>query len=233
PGDSLIGELTDGQPARAWQYTTDGLPSRWSGRELALWATDEIPVTSSIEIDLALRASTTAAARDGASAHIPWRALSPALSSTWRVIPNGRLTFMAGFARYAPRLPLNYLSYGDPHGLTGAVHRWTDVNQDARLQPDEVGVTIAPVGPCCANGRLNTIADDLHPPPTMEIRGMLETRLTDHLVLRLGGTDRRQTGVIQPVNTASRADNYSVTYVEDPGLNSLGPEDDQLIPIFN
>ena len=33
------------QPARAWEYTTDGATSRSSGRELALWATDEIPVT--------------------------------------------------------------------------------------------------------------------------------------------------------------------------------------------
>lgn len=233
PGDSLIGELVNGQSARAWLYTTDGLDSHWGGRELALWATDEIPVTSSFDIDLGLRASASSAARDGSSAGIPWRALSPAMSGTWRVQPNGRLTFKAGYARYAPRLPLNYLSFGDPHGLTGTVHRWTDVNQDARVQPDEVGVTIAAVGPCCANGQLNTIARDLHPPPVAEIRASLETRLTDHLVLRLGGTDRRQTGVIQPVNSANRPENYSVSYVEDPGLNSLDPEDDQVLPIFN
>jgi hypothetical protein len=35
------------------------------------------------------------------------------------------------------------------------------------------------------------------------------------------------------VNSAFRADNYSVTYVEDPGLNSALPVDDQLVPIFN
>ncbi len=233
PGDSLIGELVDGQPARAWHYTTDGLPSRWRGRELSVWATDGIPVTSNFDVDLALRGSTTAAARDGKSADIAWRALSPAMSGTWRVRPNGRLTLMGGYARYAPRFPLNYLRFGDPHALTGTVNRWSDLNHDARLQPNEVGVTIAPVGPCCANGELNTIADDLHPPPTREIRATLETRLNDHLVLRLGGTDRRQHGVIQPVNSAYRPANYSVTYVADPGLNSLGPDDDQMLPVFN
>jgi hypothetical protein len=233
PGDSLVGELVDGRPARAWLYTTDGQSSRWGGRELAFWATDEIPVTSTVDIDLALRASASSAARDGTSADIPWRALSPAVSGTWRIRPNGRLTFMAGYARYAPRFPLNYLRFGDPHGLTGTVHRWTDLNQDARLQPGEVGMTVAAVGQCCANGRLNTIAGDLHPPPISEVRGALETRLTDHLVLRLGGTDRRQTGVIQPVNSAYRAGNYSVTYVEDPGLNRLLTDDDQMLPIAN
>ena len=155
------------------------------------------------------------------------------MSGTWRVLPRGRLTFIAGYARYAPRLPLNYLSYGDPHGLTGTVNRWNDANQDARLQPNEVGTTIAAVGPCCANGRLNTIAGDLHPPPTAEVRAALETRFSEHMVLRLMGIDRRQKDVIQPVNSAYQAANYSVTFVEDPGLNSLDPVDDQMLPIVN
>ena len=42
PGASLIGELVDGEPARAWQYNSDGGTSRWRGSEAALWATDEI-----------------------------------------------------------------------------------------------------------------------------------------------------------------------------------------------
>ena len=53
--------------------------------------------------------------------------------------PNGRLTFLAGYARYASRLPLNYLAFGDPHSLTGVVRRWNDLNRDRRLQPGEVG----------------------------------------------------------------------------------------------
>ncbi len=233
PGASLIGELVDGQPARAWQYTTDGDRSRWGGLELALWATNEIPITSRVDIDLGLRASTTAASRNGEGVDIPWRALSPSVSGTWRILPNDRLTFLAGYARYAARLPLNYLSFGDPHGLAGSVHRWNDVNGDRRLQADEVGLTVAATGPCCAEGRLNTIADDLHPPPTTEVRFWLQTRLTDHLVLRLGGTDRREFRLIQPINAASVPGNFSLTHVEDPGLNQLRPEDDQLLPIFN
>ena len=178
------------------------MTSRSSGRELAFWATDGIPVGSRVDIDLGLRASTTAAFRDGAAAHVPWRALSPSVNTTWQVLPGERLTFQVGYAAYAARLPLNYLSFGDPHGLTGIVHRWNDLNQDHTLQAGEVGMTLAAVGPCCANGRLNGIAADLRPPRTTEIRASLQTRLTDHLVLRLGGTDRRQTRLIQPVNAA-------------------------------
>ena len=158
PGSSLLGELVDGEPARAWQYTSDGGTSRWSGTEGALWATDEIAITSRIDVDLGLRASTAGASREGAN--IRWNTLSPSILGTYRAINNGWLTFLAGYAEYDERLPLNYLAFGDPHALTGSVHRWNDVNADLMPQASEVGVTIAAVGPCCANGRLNVIDDE-------------------------------------------------------------------------
>ena len=233
PGASLIGELVDGQPARAWAYGTDAVTAQWRGRELALWATDVVPVTSTLDVDLGLRASILSASRDGVGGDISWPALSPSVGGTWRALPNDRLTFQVGYARYASRLPLNYLSYGDPHGLSGTVSRWDDVNGDQRLQANEVGLTVAAVGPCCANGRLNAIADDLHAPRTKETRIVVQTRLTEHLVLRFGATDRRTYRLIQPINAAVTAANASLTHVEDPALNMLGADDDQLLPIFN
>jgi hypothetical protein len=233
PGTSLIGELVDGQPARAWQYSTDGAPSRAGGRELAIWATNEMPVTSRFDLTFGLRATTAAASRHGEAAGITWRALSPSISGTWRVLPDDRVTFLLGVAQYAARLPLNYLSYGDPHGLAGTVHLWNDANHDQRLQADEVGSTIAAVGPCCANGRLNTIAAGLREPRTTEIRASLQARLSKHLVLRLGVTDRWTSRLIQPVNSVEAAGNFSLTHVEDTGLNLLNPDDDHVLPIFS
>jgi hypothetical protein len=232
PGTSLIGELVDGFPARAWEYSTDGAPSRAGGRELSLWASDEMHPTPWLDLDLALRATTSAATREGEDNGITWSALSPSISTTFRA-PNDRLTLLIGVARYDARLPLNYLSYGDPHGLTGNVHLWNDLNGDRQLQNGEVGQRIAAVGPCCANGQLNTIADDLYMPKTREILASLQARLTDHLVLRVGGTDRRTSGLVQPVNSLGMQGNFSLTHVDDTGLNLLDPEDDVVIPIFN
>jgi hypothetical protein len=233
PGTSLIGELVDGEPARAWQYSTDGAPSQAGGRELALWATNEMPVTSRFDLNFGLRATTTAASRRGEAGGITWRDLSPSISGTWRVLADDRLTFLIGVAQYSARLPLNYLSFGDPHGLTGTVHLWNDVNHDRTLQTSEVGATIAAVGPCCANGRLNTIAADLQPPRTTEVRVSLQTRLSEHIVLRIGGTDRRTHRLIQPVNGVGTNGNFSLTHVEDTGLSLLDAEDDQALPIFS
>ena len=232
PGPSLIGELVDGKPARAWHYWTDGDASRARGTELALWATNEMPVTSRFDLDFGLRATTSAASRPGEAGGIRWRALSPSISGTLRVLPDDRLTLLLGAAQYAARLPLNYLSFGDPHGLAGTVHRWNDLNHDRTLQTGEVGTTVAAVGPCCAYGRMNTIAADLREPRTTEIRVSLQTRLSEHLVLRLGGTDRRTSRLIQPVNTVEMS-NYSLTHVDDTGLNLTDPVDDQVLPIFS
>ena len=231
PGSSLLGELVDGEPARAWEYTSDGGTSRWGGSEAALWATDEIAITPRIDVDLGLRASTAGASREGAN--IRWNTLSPSILGTYRAINNGWLTFLAGYAEYDARLPLNYLAFGDPHALTGSVHRWTDVNADRIPQTNEVGVTIAAVGPCCANGRPNVIDDELRAPRMKEIRAVLQTKLSEHIILRLGGTDRRHYNLPQVVNLANVPENYILTHVEDHALDILVDEDDQLLPIWN
>jgi hypothetical protein len=231
PGTSLIGELVDGEPARAWRYASDGGISRWAGSEAALWATDEIAITSRIDVDLGLRASTAGASREGAN--IRWNTLSPSILGTYRAINNGWLTFLAGYAQYDARLPLNYLAFGDPHALTGSVHRWNDVNADRIPQSGEVGVTIAAVGPCCANGRPNVIDDQLKAPRMKEVRAALQTKLSEHIILRLGGTDRRQYNLPQVLNLANVPENYTLTHVEDDALDILVDEDDQLVPIWN
>jgi hypothetical protein len=233
PGPSVIGELVDGEPARVWEYTSDGESSRWRGNELTMWATDEVHVHPRVDVDLGLRAAMSNASRGGVGGHITWSALSPSILGTYRAISNGRLTFLAGYARYASRLPLNYLAYGDPHSLTGTVRRWNDLNHDRQLQQGEGGIGIAAVGPCCANGQPNTIADDLSAPRMKEIRAALQTRITDTMVLRLAGTDRRHYRLIQPVDSVGVYPNYSLAHVEDKALDQLVDADDQLLPIFD
>ena len=233
PGASFIGELVDGHPARVWEYTSDGESSHWRGNELTLWAGDEVAVHPRVDIDLGLRATMANASRGGAGGHITWTALSPSILGTYRAIGDGRLTFLAGYARYASRLPLNYLAWGDPHSLTGVVRRWNDLNHDGLLQRGEGGIVLSAVGPCCALGRPNTIADDLSAPRMKEVRAVLQTRLTDTMVLRLGGTDRRHYRLVQPVNSAAVHDSYTLAHVDDKALDQLVDEDDQLLPIFS
>ena len=90
-------------------------------------------------------------------------------------------------------------------------------------------MTIAAVGPCCANGRLNVIDDELKAPRMKEIRAVLQTRLSEHIILRLGGTDRRQYNLPQLVNLANVPANYHVDARRGHGARSAGQDvDDQL-----
>lgn len=235
PGATTVGELVQGRPARVWSYATSGQPSKWSGLEFAAWVTDEFSPTPRVDVDLGLRASVTGASRDGTSPGIPWRSVSPSVLTTSRLLDwggYGRLSLLAGFARYGARLPLSYLAFGDPNSLAGTVHLWTDRNRDNLFQAGEASTAVAQVGPCCAATRPNTVAE-LRTPPTREFLIGLHARLTDRLMLRLGGTDRRQYRLIQAVNAAYDLKNYSLTHVDDPALDMLVTEDDQLLPIFN
>lgn len=232
-GTTTVGETIDGIPARAWQYTSDGGTSVWRGTELAFWAANQISIGSRVDVDLGLRASLTSPSRADSPVDTSWRSVSPSVNTRWQLLPRGRLTLLAGYSRYDPRLPLNYLAYGDPHSLSGFVSRWKDTNGDRLLQPSEIGARIAAIGPCCAGGRPNSIASGLEPPPTREFLTGLETRLSDTMVLRFGATDRRQYRIIQPINDAYVVSNYSLTHVDDPALDMGRVEDDQLLPIFN
>ena len=66
-----------------------------------------------------------------------------------------------------------------------------------------------------------------------EIRAVLQTKLGEHIILRLGGTDRRQYNLPQVVNLANVPENYILTHVDDHALDILVEEDDQLLPIWN
>jgi hypothetical protein len=231
PGDTIIGELVDGRPARAFAYAASG-PVTWSGAEIAFWATDRIPVTSRLDLDAALRVASTTASRAGSAVHIPWRSVSPSIQGTWRALPNGRLTLVAGYAKYSSRLPLDYLAWGDPNSLFGSVHTWIDRNGDRVPQVGEVGSLLTPVGPCCAGGQPNTIDPDLRPPYTNEFLVGVHTRLGSHFMLRLGSTDRRQYNLIEPVDAANVPANFTLTHVPDPGLDMARAEDDQMLPVF-
>ncbi len=66
-----------------------------------------------------------------------------------------------------------------------------------------------------------------------EIRAVLQTKLSEHIILRLGGTDRRQYNLPQLVNLANVPANYELTHVEDSGLDLLQDVDDQLVPVWN
>lgn len=231
-GAVTIGELVNGVPARAWSYATNP-GSHWSSRTFAAFAADRFTIGPRVEAEIGLRAESTLGSRPDAHGVISWRSIDPRVALTWHADEGGRFTMRGGFGRYAHRLPLEYLAYGDPLALAGHVYRWNDRDGDRVFQLPEIGTLIAPIGPCCAGTLANGIDPDLKQPWTDEYFASMETRLGRTMVLRLTGTDHREYRLVQPVNVGVDAGDYTVSYVYDPALDLASTSDDQLLPVFN
>ena len=126
--------------------------------------------------------------------------MSPRINTRWQVHGSDRTALFGGYARYADRLPLDYLAYGDRTGPAGEAYRWNDLNGDRLLQPGEQGVLVASVGPCCARAIPNSIDPHLCAPRSDEFVVGVEHRIAGNLRLRLVGTDRRDRPLVAPVN---------------------------------
>ena len=64
PGNTQLGELLYGVPARCGGPSSTGAPSEWSSAELALWAASQIALTRRFDLDIGLRAAATFVSHD-------------------------------------------------------------------------------------------------------------------------------------------------------------------------
>jgi hypothetical protein len=226
-GDSpLVGERVAGLPARAWAYGRVGT-SRWHATELAAFAADRI-LLGPLAAEAGVRYERTQA-RATAGGRITWNTLAPRVSLRLRLARGAGLVAFAGYARYSHRLPLRALAFGDPAAAQGTVARWNDANGDLRVQPSEVGPIVARLGP---GGSTSEIDSNLARPFTDETLAGIELRQA-WLRLRLAGYHRRERSLLESVNTGVPSSAYDVRFVPDPGGDLLGPQDDQLLPVYD
>jgi len=225
----LTAETVDGFPARVWDYGLSGPESRWGAFDFAAWAADRVRWARA-SLDAGLRFELTRGSAAGAPVDIQWTSVSPRLSARADLTKGGGLALLAGYARYRQRLPLQWLAYGDPSAAQGHVYRWEDRNGNGRLDPGEQGALVAAVGP---GGPSASIDPALRPAYTDELVAGLEARLARGWTARLSGIYRREHDLVASVDVGAPRSAYTVTYVPDPGGDLLGPEDDQLLPVYD
>ena len=230
---ALVAETVAGIPARVWSYGTLGPESRWSSLEVGGYLADRLALASSLALDAGIRLDTSRGSARGGSTGISWVIASPRINMRWQVHGSERTALFGGYARYADRLPLDYLAYGDRTGPAGGAYRWNDLNGDRLLQPGEQGVLIASVGPCCARAVPNSIDPHLRAPRSDEFVVGVEHRIAGNLRLRLVGTDRRDRHLVAPVNAGVGLADYTLRYLPDRGADWVGPADDRLLPVYD
>jgi hypothetical protein len=218
-----VGELLDGRPARAWTFAA--FESRWSGTDLALHATDSATFGRALEMEAGLRLETSGASAEGVEGRLRWTALSPRLNLRWHA--TGGLTLFGSYGHYRHRLPLGLLAWGDPSARTGTVRLWTD-DGDGVFEEGEKGPLVARRGPGAPIGARDA---GLAPPRTEEVVAGAEVRFGSWRVA-FQGVHRDERNLVESVNVGVPDDRYDVVTVLDPGGDIVGPQDDQLLPIF-
>jgi hypothetical protein len=228
-----IPETVGGLPARVWEYAWSGPDSRRHLRDLAAWAADRLVLGDRLLIEAGLRLDLSAGSAEGAAQGVSWTTLSPRLSARLRLTESGRFTVFGGYADYRHALRLEPFTFGDPNGPEAAVYLWDDLNRDGRFAPEERGVLVARVGPGAADGALAAIDPALRPPRTRELALGLEWSPGRDWTLRLIGFDRRESDLLESVDVGVPVSGYDVRYLPDPAGDIDGPQDDQLLPVYD
>jgi hypothetical protein len=227
----LIPETVDGIAARVWDYGWPGPDSRRHALALAAWASERLTWGERLFVEAGLRFEKTTGSADGAAQGVSWTSLQPRVSARVRLAGAGRLSLLGGWAEYRHRLLLDALAFGDPNAPSASVYRWVDANGDGQYEPSERGVLVARVGP--GDPAIAGIDPVLRQPRTREVVAGVEASPGKGWLLAFLAFDRRETDLVEPVNVGVPASDYVVRYLPDPGHDIVGPQDDQLLPVFD
>jgi hypothetical protein len=226
-----IPETVDGIAARVWDYTWPGADSRRHVVDVAAWASERLTWGERLFVDAGLRFAKATGSADGAAQGVSWTSLQPRVSARLRLANAGRLTLMGGWAEYRRRLLLDALAFGDPNAPSASVYRWTDANGDGLYEPSERSVLVARVGP--GDPAIAGIDPGLRQPRTREAVAGVEASPGKGWLLAFLAFDRRESDLVEPVNAGVPASDYVVRYLPDPAHDIAGPQDDQLLPVFD
>jgi hypothetical protein len=231
--DGPVPETVDGLAARVWDYSWSGADSRRHVLDLAAWASERLRWRDRLALEAGLRLERTTGAAEGAAQGVSWTSVLPRVFARLRLTDAGRLSLLGGWGEYRHRLLLDALAFGDPNAPRASVYRWTDPNHDGQYDPSERGSLVARAGPGAGDGSLAGIDPGLRPPRTRELVAGLEASPGAGWVLGLTAFDRRESDLLASVDVGVPADGYVVRYVPDPGGDIAGPQDDQLLPVFD
>lgn len=228
-----FGELVNGRPARVWvpAELRAGGESQRSTTSVHAFASDRIALADSLTLMAALRVEMDRGSARGASNTISWFDVSPHITARWSPASNDRFAIRTGYSWYRHRLPLEYFAVGDPAGSLGTMSRWDDTNGDEAWASSEL-VGVASIGLWGDGTSGSRIDDRLRRPTTAEFQIGGEYAFGSWR-LGLTGLDRRERNLVALQNVGVTLDDYTVTIIEDPGVDIAGLQGYEPLPIYD
>ncbi|MFN8061360.1 MAG: hypothetical protein U0Q12_19520 [Vicinamibacterales bacterium] len=218
-----IRESVNGIPARRWTFRPSGLESRRSATTVAGVVRDVFALSRTTTLDASVRAEWVRGRAAGAATSVNWLSLLPRARFRWEFAERRHVALVAGYARSANALTLDWLAFGDPAASTATV-----------ASAASPAVVVARVGPGTGgDAAFSRIDDTLSRPTTDEF----VVGLSGGPACRRGtlvGIARRETHLLGVVDAAgSSASNHAAIQVVDAAQNWVDPVDDRPLTIYN
>ena len=227
-GTGLIGETVNGIPARVWDYGLGGETHR-SETAFALHGSARRQLLRVLDLDAGIRLEHVSGSADGAGTSVGWTSWEPRISLHYAQGPwAGALTAR----RYHPVMPLAILANGDPAAGFGRSFLWSDRNGDRHAQADEAGALVSLAGPGNPTPGFSTIDPGLRRPYVDELQAAIDVRIRPWISLRFSGISRRGADLLARYDDGVPFEAYDVYKIADPGLDLVGDQDDQMLPIY-
>jgi hypothetical protein len=221
-----IPERLDGIGARWWRLWHGSLPTRWASNDLAGWAEVHTDPARRVSARAGVRVESLRASKTNGDEVVDWLTLSPRLRLRWRL--SGRTALLLGGGQYRHRLPLSQVAFGDRSAPYAEAYRWDDRDADGLFREAELGPPVTQFGPGVG---LASVDPELRAPLTREVVLGVERR-AGPWTARFVGLYRRETRLIETVNVGVTEAEYVRFTVPDPSGDLIGPEDDQLLPVY-
>jgi hypothetical protein len=233
-----VGELVNGLAARIWDFTDPAAESLWRQRSFAAFVGDTFALAPRLTINGGLRFENITGSAASHDATISWRSLQPRAGFDWSMLDFWQLSSFGQYGRYAHRLPLADLAYGDPTAPTANVSRWTlgagRLPTPATLAAQVVGPVIERLGPGSAGvAGFSVIDPALKRPYLDELVLGFEARPRQNTFLRIAAIGRREENLVGVVNVGVPESTYSIIGVPDMGIDTEGSGDDQILRFYN
>ena len=221
-----VTELLNGQPARVWDFTDPIAPSLWRQRSIAAFAGDTIALSPRVTVNGGIRFETIDGSAESHDGTISWRSVLPRGGFRLGLLTYWDLAGFGQYGRYAHRLPLGDLAYGDPTAPTGRYSRWTSAAVE--------GPVVQRLGPGTAGNPLFSSIDPALQRPYMD-EAMLgfEARPHPAAFIRLAAIGRIERSLVGVADIGVPESAYETIGIPDHGIDTVGSTDDQLLVFYN